>query len=121
MTGQQGTQRSVGIHQSGSRKPKLVERKTGLRGLAIDAVPLPKRSIRSQTEKDLLARDSDVPYTDAEKANRNLICSLIERQDRVVEQLLLQINDLQYRIDDLELAVADFTKRPVDTETEGAE
>jgi hypothetical protein len=121
MTGQQGTQRSVGIHQSGSRKPKLVELKTGLRGLSIDAIPLPKRSVRSQTEKELLARDSDVQYSDAEKANRNLICSLIERQDRVVEQLLLHINDLQYRVDDLELAFVEFTGKPGDPEKEGPE
>ena len=101
--------------------PKLVERRTGLRGQTIGSASRPKQSMRGQIEKELISRDSDVPYNDAEKANRNLVCSLIERQDRVVEQLLLQINDLQYRIDDLELAVADFTKRPVDTETEGAE
>jgi len=121
MTGQQGTQRSAGSHQSGNRSPKLMERKTGLRGLSIDAIPLPKRSIRSQTEKELISRDSDVPYSDAEKANRNLICSLIERQDRVVEQLLLHVNDLQYRVDDLELAVAEFTGKPEDPEREGPE
>ncbi len=121
MTGQQDAHRSVGSYEGGSRKPKLAERKTGLRGLAIDAVPLPKRSVRSQTEKELLSRDSDVPYSAAEKAGRDLVCSIIERQDRVVEQLLLQINDLQYRVDDLELAVAEFTKKPEEPEREGPE
>jgi hypothetical protein len=85
--------------------PKLVERKTALRGQAIDPPPRPKRPARSRTEKDLLAYDSDIPYAAVEKANRDLVCSLIERQDRVSEGLLLLINDLQYRVDDIELAL----------------
>ena len=95
--------------------PKLVERKTGLRGQAIDAVPTAKRSVRSRTEKELLAHDSDVPYAAAEKANRDLICSLIERQDRVIESLLLMINDLQYRVDDLELTINPEARRQTGT------
>jgi hypothetical protein len=38
-----------------------------------------------------------------------------------VEQLLLHVNDLQYRVDDLELAVAEFTGKPEDPEREGPE
>jgi hypothetical protein len=93
--------------------PKLVERKTGLRGQGIDPVRKPKRSVRSRTEWDILAYDSDLSYAAVEKANRNLVCSLIERQDRVTERLLLMINDLQYRVDDLELAVEEHTKKPI--------
>ena len=59
---------------------------------------------QSRTERDLLAYDSDVPYAAVEDANRRLVCALIERQDRVTEKLLLMINDLEYRVDDLELS-----------------
>ena len=91
--------------------PKLVERKTGLHGLGIDPVRKPKRSVRSRTERDLLEYDSEVPYAAVEKANRDLVCSLLERQDRVTESLLLMINDLQYRVDDLELALEKVVKK----------
>jgi hypothetical protein len=87
------------------RAPRLVERVTALRGQAIDHGQRPKRSVRSGIKRELLEHDSDVPYAAAEKAQRDLVCSLIERQDRVTEKLLLMINDLQYRTDDLELAV----------------
>ena len=100
--------------------PKLVERKTGLRGQGIDPVRKPKRSVRSRTERDLLAYDSDIPYAAFEKAIRNLICALIERQDRVTESLLLMINDLQYPVDDLECSVDDLKnggRPPVTTGT----
>jgi len=93
---------------------KLVERKTGLRGQGIDPVRKLKRSVRSRTERDLLAYDSDIPYAAVEKANRNLVCSLIERQDLATESLLLIINDLQYRVDDLELALEKKVKQRKD-------
>jgi len=87
------------------RAPRLVERVTALRGQAIDHGQRPKRSVRSGIRRELLAYDSDVQYAAVEKAQQDLVCSLIERQDRVTEKLLLMINDLQYRTDDLELAV----------------
>jgi hypothetical protein len=93
------------------RAPRLVERVTGLRGQAIDRGTRPSRLDRSRTGRELLEQDSDIPYTAAEKAQRDLVCSLIERQDRVTEQLLLMINDLQYRTDDLELAVEAVLRR----------
>ena len=93
------------------RAPRLVERVTALRGQAIDHGQRPKRSVRSGIRQELLAYDSDIPYTAAEKAQRDLVCSLIERQDRVTEKLLLMINDLQYRTDDLELAVEAVLRR----------
>ena len=93
------------------RAPRLVERVTALRGQAIDHGQRPKRSVRSGIRQELLAYDSDIPYTAAEKAQRDLVCSLIERQDRVTEKLLLMINDLQYRTDDLELTVEAVLRR----------
>jgi len=110
--------RTIGLHDNipddhpvMRSAPKLVQRKTGLRGQEIDPVRKPKRSVRSGTERDLLEYDSEVPYAAVEKANRNLVCSLIERQDRVTEGLLLIINDLQYRVDDLECSVNDLKSR----------
>jgi hypothetical protein len=87
------------------KAPRLARRVTALRGLEINSGQRPKRSVLSRILRDLLAYDSDVPYAVVEKAQRDLVCSLIERQDRVTEKLLLMINDLQYRTDDLELAV----------------
>lgn len=86
-----------------STAPKYVERVTALRGRGIAPVKKSRPSARSRTERDLLAYDSDVPYAAVEDANRQLVCALIERQDRVTEKLLLMINDLEYRVDDLEL------------------
>jgi hypothetical protein len=51
---------------------------------------------------DLSERDPEVPYLKAEHIFRDLVCSLIERQDRVNEQLFNHINDVQYRMDDIE-------------------
>jgi len=93
----------AGAPSAEPKAPRLVERKTGLRGQAIDRGTRPSRLDRHRIEKDLLEHDSDIPYTAAEKAQRDLVCSLVERQDRVTEQLLLMINDLQYRVDELEL------------------
>jgi hypothetical protein len=109
-----------GDHPVVRSTPKQVQRTTGLRGREIDQVKKPKRPVRSRTERDLLAYDSDVPYAAAEKASRNLVGSLIERQDRVTESLLLLINDLQYRIDDIECRVDDLKsgkRSPVTTGT----
>jgi len=100
---------------SGAPAPRLARRVTALRGQEINSGQRPKRSIRSQTERDLLAYDSDVPYTAVEKAQLNLVCSLIERQDRVTEQLLLMINDLQYRTDELELTMDELVQKKTGT------
>ncbi len=113
--------KDTGTPEAGCRAPKLAERRTGLRGQAIGTAPPAKRPGGVRAEKELLSPDSDVPYAAVEKANRTLVCSLIERQDLVTEQLLLRIIDLQYRLDDLELAVEEFTKKPVGPEKEGPE
>ena len=101
----------AGAPSAEPRAPRLVERVTALRGQAIDHGQRSKRSVRSGIKQEMLAYDSDIPYTAAEKAQRDLVCSLIERQDRVTEKLLLMINDLQYRTDDLELTVEAVLRR----------
>lgn len=81
-----------------------VERMTALRNRGVAPEHKSRRAIRSRTGRDLLASDSDIPYAALEDSLKSLICALIERQDRVSEQFLLMINDIQYRLDDLELA-----------------
>ncbi|PKL69202.1 MAG: hypothetical protein CVV30_06390 [Methanomicrobiales archaeon HGW-Methanomicrobiales-1] len=86
---------------AGKNPVKPVERKTGLRGQAIAPGKNPK--IRRQAIiRELMENNSDIPYAAVEKANQDLICSLIERQDRAIEGVLLLITDMQYRLDDLE-------------------
>ena len=79
-----------------------MERRTGLRNLGIGQTRAPMRTIRKNTEDELREKDPEIPYVKTEHAIRDLICSLMERQDRMNEQLLQRIIDLQYRMDDLE-------------------
>jgi len=79
-----------------------VERRTGLRNLHIGAAPIPPGTIRRQTISQLNERDPEIPYVKFEAAVRDLVCSLMERQDRMNEELLRRMIDLQYRMDDIE-------------------
>jgi hypothetical protein len=79
-----------------------VERKTGLRGLSIGQERVAQSTTRKRTERDLRLPDAEVPYFTTEKAVRDLVCSLIERQDRMNESIFLKLIDLEYRIDDIE-------------------
>ena len=80
----------------------LVERRTGLRGQHIGAAPVPAGTIRRQTKAQLNERDPEIPYVKFEAALCDLVCSLMERQDRMNEELLRRMIDLQYRMDDIE-------------------
>lgn len=82
--------------------PRLVERKTGLRGCSIAPSRAAPVSIRKRTEQDLREPDAEIPCHKTEKAIRDLVCSLIERQDRMTEELVREITDLKYRLEDLE-------------------
>lgn len=79
-----------------------MERRTGLRGQHIGAVPVPDRTIRSHTNAQLNERDPEIPYVKFERSLHDLVCSLMERQDRMNEELLRRMIDLQYRMDDIE-------------------
>ena len=81
---------------------KFVERRTGLRGQGIAPGRVPARTIRKNTEDDLNEKVPEIPYVKAERAIRDLVCSLMERQDRMNEEILERVIDLQYRMDDLE-------------------
>lgn len=97
--------------------PRLVERRTGLRGLGIGSARPPANAVRKNTEDDLRERNPEIPYLDFEKVLRDLVCSLMERQDRMNEELLQRIVDLQYRMDDHEAGpVITAKKETVTTE-----
>ena len=83
-------------------KPRLVERRTGLRGQHIGAAPVPSGMIRKHTRALLNERDPEIPYVKFEAVLRDLVCSFMERQDRMNEELLRRMIDLQYRMDDIE-------------------
>jgi hypothetical protein len=93
--------------------PPLVERATALRGQGIASPKKPKRTLRRQTQTDIYGRDAEVPYVKLEAAARDLVCSLMERQDRMNEEIFYRINDLGYRVEDLE------ENRPNPTEVSG--
>lgn len=63
---------------------------------------MPAHALRKNTESDLHEKDPEIPYVKTERAIRDLVCSLMERQDRMNEAILLRVIDLQYRMDDIE-------------------
>ncbi|MGA2914244.1 MAG: hypothetical protein ABSE07_12120 [Methanoregula sp.] len=87
--------------------PRLVERVTALRGQSIAAPKEPKSILRRQTQADIYQKDAEVPYVKLEAAARDLVCSLMERQDRMNEEIFYKINDLVYRVEDIEQNRAD--------------
>jgi hypothetical protein len=74
---------------------------TALRGHSIARPKEPTSTTRRQTQLDIYGKDSEIPYVKFEKAARDLVCSLMERQDRMNEEIFLKINDLEYRVDDI--------------------
>ena len=90
------------------KAPKLVERNTALRASAVSPQRTPQSTRRKDTLYDLNEREPEIPYLKAERANRDLVCSLMERQDRMNEQLFLNINDMQYRLDDMDAKLRDL-------------
>ena len=98
------------VPKTNRQAPRLVERKTELRGLDIAPSREKKSTLRKRTEHDLSVSDPEVPCARFETAARDLVCSLMERQDRMNEQLFVRLNDLAYRQDDLEAMVEDFVQ-----------
>jgi hypothetical protein len=94
--------------KNGSPAPHYAERKTELRGLGIASSRGKKSTTRRRTEQDLNSPDPEVSYARFETAARGLVCSLMERQDRMNEEIFFKLNDLGYRQDDLEVMVEDL-------------
>jgi hypothetical protein len=68
---------------------------------------------------DLHRAEPEIPYEKFERSLRSLVCSLMERQDRMNEEIFLQINDFQYRMDDVEALVSGAFQKKESTEAEG--
>ena len=85
-----------------SPAPRLVERVTALRGQGIGRPPEPKSVRRRRTQEDIYGKEPEIPYVKFEAAVRDLVCSLMERQDRMNEEIFLRINDLGYQLEALE-------------------
>jgi hypothetical protein len=90
------------------KEPKPVERVTALRGQAIAHPPVSLKKRRGSDPDHGFLEDSEIPYGEMEKALARVFCSLVDRQDRVAQALLLRLNDLEYRMDDLESSVRDM-------------
>ncbi|MFA5331925.1 MAG: hypothetical protein WC342_06060 [Methanoregula sp.] len=91
--------------------PRLVERATALRGQGIVRRPEPKSAVRRRTQTDIYGKDPEIPYVKFEAAARDLVCSLMERQDRMNEEIFYRFNDIVYRIEDLEDCPGDRVRR----------
>nr|WP_321351499.1 hypothetical protein [uncultured Methanoregula sp.] len=85
-----------------SPRPILAARATALRGLSITRPLEPKSALRRQTLLDIYRKDSEIPYLKLDAAIRDMVCALMERQDRMNEVLFCRLNDLEYRVGDLE-------------------
>ncbi len=72
-----------------------IKRKTELQGMVTKSSLYDPAQIRRRTERDLKDAGSEIPYARTEKAVRDLVCSLIERQDRMNRDIFLEINTLQ--------------------------
>jgi hypothetical protein len=84
------------------RPVRSVFRKTELYGNVSDPGPDAMKKKRKRTEKKLEDPTGTVSCRQLETAFRDFICSLLERQDMIRDELLLHVADLQQRIDALE-------------------
>ncbi len=66
--------------------------------MSAKSFPTDPAEIRRRTERDLKNPEFGIPYAVTEKAVRDLVCSLVERQDRMVAGITLDINCMQQDI-----------------------
>jgi hypothetical protein len=96
-----------------------VFRKTELHGTMPASTPDEGKKTRRRTMQSLKSPGAMVSYQPFETAFKDFICSLMERQDMMGEELLLHIADLQQQIDALEdLNMVKKTVSPRDPEAE---
>ena len=79
-----------------------VFRKTELHGTTTASTPDEGKKIRRRTMQSLKSSAATVSYIPFEAAFKDFICSLMERQDMMGEELHHHIADLQQQIDALE-------------------
>ena len=121
VSGMAGTGQKNEKKASASKKPiiagsvRKVVRKTELQGFTAASFMDPPE-IRKRTERDLKFPDVDIPYYKAEAALRDLVCSLMERDDRMNEEMILRWNGLKHRIEDLEDEIQALKNRETGTD-----
>ena len=91
--------------------PKYVERATALRGLSISRPRTSKSALRRRSLQEIRSLEPEIPYQKFESATRDLVCSLMERQDRMNEEIFNKIVDLEYRVKDIEIDLQDIMER----------
>lgn len=89
-------------HRTKHRPAKSVFRKTELRGIAPPSEPDAIKKSRQRTLKNIRDPDGEVAYRMFEDSFRDFTCSLVERQDKVYDEMLLHVADLQQQVDALE-------------------
>lgn len=89
-------------HRKAGRRVKGVFRKTELLGNAPPAEPDAARKARQRTKKNLNNPGSAIAYRPFEDAFRDFVCSLVERQDMIYDEMLMHVADLAQQIDELE-------------------
>ena len=100
-TGPDAVLQETGRQGGPDKKPVItppvtgVERKTELQGMSMKPCPDNQAQIRRRTERDLKDPDADIPYAKTEKAVRDLVCSLLKRQDRMNTGIFLEIISMQ--------------------------
>ena len=98
----QWARKHVPGHRTVHKPAKSVFRKTELLGIAPPSEPDEIKKARQRTLKNIRDPDGEVAYRPFEDAFRDFICSLVERQDKVYDEMLLHVADLQQQIDALE-------------------
>jgi hypothetical protein len=98
-----GTKKTVpDVTNTDSGRPaREVDRVTALRGPELPALRMTEK-IRRKLSERLFIQDSDLPYAELEESLRKMVLAVAERQDRLAEGLLIKLNDIEYRLDDLE-------------------
>jgi hypothetical protein len=92
-------------HGTTHRPAKTVFRKTELLGIAPPIEPDAIKKARKRTLKSIRDPGGTIAYRPFEDMFRNFVCSLVERQDRIYDELLLHVADLQQQIDALECRI----------------
>jgi hypothetical protein len=107
-------------HRTVRKPPKSVFRKTDLLGIAPPSEPDTIRKARQRTLKSIRDPDGEVAYRPFEDAFRDFVCSLVERQNNVYDEMLLHSADLQQQIDALERRIEGLRHvSPKGTEVKG--
>lgn len=83
------------------KTPRLVDRVTALHSAGIPLPPPKRSSRRKETLVDLHSADPEIPYKKFERSAQDLLCSLMERQDRMNEELFRRIDDCRDEIDEV--------------------